>query len=694
MQVSLGVHDLPTRRSRRPGKRPASHTEVRTGSPTNASYRQLFVNHKGKVSDKWEHYLSIYDLELRPMMSRHKPMQLLEIGVQNGGSLEVWGKFLPAGSTITGIDVDPRCSRLRFDGSIEVLIGDAADPQVLDRLLASRRFDIIIDDGSHRQTDILSTFRSLFPRLKHGGKYLLEDLHASYWRSHGGGYREAQSAIEFFKTIIDAQNLEHFEEASRPEGRLLAELQAFNSSVGRVSFYDSVAVVEKYAYGKTAPFRRLITGRRMRVTQMLSYVDAMTDAPASIEMIGPVRNEALKACVDELDRVRSELVALKSDAGRLALDEGSSEAGEPAATPEMEALRAKILSLSEARAAASGEAAALQAALADRDLQIEQYQAVLRDKAAEIEVMAAQIASREADVLAAEIARRERELAGQTQQILELRAAADSRAAEVGRLGEGLAERDLQIVQLQTAFQGKCLEVEVLSTKMAGAEASLLELQARSNLFAGEAARLEAAVAERVQECSQLQEVIDQKMTELEAQAVALRDRDSKIVDFRAAAASMEAQSVRREEALAARDAKIAALESLSGFAVEAETLRMTLSNAQAENAALQRRMTELEGDLLAYETTIAANEARILELADSVQSHSQMVAVLGEQGARARDREAEQVRTIEALNARLDRIHAAWVFKLDSVLVRSVKMSAFGLARPAPLLLTSRPSS
>ncbi|KAF0137725.1 MAG: chromosome segregation protein [Xanthobacteraceae bacterium] len=240
-----------------------------------------------------------------------------------------------------------------------------------------------------------------------------------------------------------------------------------------------------------------------------------------------------------------------------------------------------------------------------------------------------------------------------------------------------MAERDQQCQQLQAVIDQKMTELEVQATS-----------------FAGETARLEAAVAERDQQCQQLQAVIDQKMTELEVQAVMLRDRDSKIVEFRAATAAMEAEGVRREEVLTARDAKIAALESLSGFAVEAEALRMTLSNAQAEIAVLRSHMGVLDGRLLAYEATIAANEARILELAASAKSHGQLVTVLREQGARASDREAEQLRTIQALNARLDRIHAAWVFRLDSALVRSVKTSAFGLARPAPLLLTSRPTS
>ena len=40
----------------------------------------------GKTSDKWASYLTYYDELFAPL--RHKPISMLEIGVQNGGSQE------------------------------------------------------------------------------------------------------------------------------------------------------------------------------------------------------------------------------------------------------------------------------------------------------------------------------------------------------------------------------------------------------------------------------------------------------------------------------------------------------------------------------------------------------------------------------------------------------------------------------
>jgi hypothetical protein len=60
----------------------------------------LFFEHDAKRVDKWEQYLGTYQSELAPFVERGTPVRLLEIGVQNGGSLELWANYLPTGSVI------------------------------------------------------------------------------------------------------------------------------------------------------------------------------------------------------------------------------------------------------------------------------------------------------------------------------------------------------------------------------------------------------------------------------------------------------------------------------------------------------------------------------------------------------------------------------------------------------------------
>ena len=55
------------------------------------SFKQLFQHHDGKISDKWSSYLDEWDRVFAPI--REKRCRLLEIGIQNGGSLEIWSKY-------------------------------------------------------------------------------------------------------------------------------------------------------------------------------------------------------------------------------------------------------------------------------------------------------------------------------------------------------------------------------------------------------------------------------------------------------------------------------------------------------------------------------------------------------------------------------------------------------------------------
>ncbi|HEX9872458.1 MAG TPA: hypothetical protein VGC99_28455, partial [Candidatus Tectomicrobia bacterium] len=55
-----------------------------TSTPKKHTLEQLYAEHSGKVSDKWSSYLTEYGRIFADY--RHKPIRLLEIGVQNGGS--------------------------------------------------------------------------------------------------------------------------------------------------------------------------------------------------------------------------------------------------------------------------------------------------------------------------------------------------------------------------------------------------------------------------------------------------------------------------------------------------------------------------------------------------------------------------------------------------------------------------------
>jgi hypothetical protein len=235
---------------------------------------RAFFQHDGKLSDKWEQYLSIYEIELKRFVAEGKPVRLLEIGVQNGGSLEIWSKYLPPDSTVIGIDIDPKVQNLHFEGNVRAFVADVNDNKKVERLIGTDPFDIVIDDGSHTSSDIIAAFKSLFSRVSPGGKYIVEDLHASYWSSHGGGLRLRSSSIEYLKDIVDALNADHFRSEDTVSTAERLELQKLGKQIARITFYDSVAVIEKLIKEKEQPYRHLMSGQHALVNDPLDFIVA------------------------------------------------------------------------------------------------------------------------------------------------------------------------------------------------------------------------------------------------------------------------------------------------------------------------------------------------------------------------------------------------------------------------------------
>ncbi len=159
---------------------------------------KLYAEHISKVSDKWSSYLKEYNRLFDSY--RNKPVRLLEIGVQNGGSLEIWSKYFSNAEKLVGCDINPDCARLDFeDQRIAVVVGDANSDAAQEAVLGhAPAFDVIIDDGSHRSSDIVKSFARYFPHVADGGLFIAEDLHCSYWQDFEGGLFDPFSSMAFF----------------------------------------------------------------------------------------------------------------------------------------------------------------------------------------------------------------------------------------------------------------------------------------------------------------------------------------------------------------------------------------------------------------------------------------------------------------------------------------------------------------
>lgn len=187
----------------------------------------IFLEHAGRGIDKWHHYLAIYERHLARF--RCRPVKLLEIGVQRGGSLQMWQEYLGPQADVMGLDIDPACAELGTGH--EVIIGNQADPAVLDRVGVMH--DVIIDDGSHLGSDQIATFEHLYSKMAPDGVYICEDTHT--------GYRPdwpRPSFIDFAKARVDDLHA-WFRESNG----------GFASQTDGVHFYDSVVVFERRRRG-------------------------------------------------------------------------------------------------------------------------------------------------------------------------------------------------------------------------------------------------------------------------------------------------------------------------------------------------------------------------------------------------------------------------------------------------------------
>ncbi len=208
------------------------------------SLRELFYSHDGNLIHKWDHYFDIYEKYFSKY--RGKELNILEIGISHGGSLQLWKKYFGDGVNIYAIDINPECQKFE-DDQTKIFIGSQSDRQFLESVISQiPLMDIIIDDGGHRMDHQLVSFEMLYMKVKEGGIYLVEDTHTSYWTEFYGGLRNPGSFIEKSKGLIDSLYESHIHEKERIETSDVAR------HIQSIAFYDSIVVFEKHL--RAAPF--------------------------------------------------------------------------------------------------------------------------------------------------------------------------------------------------------------------------------------------------------------------------------------------------------------------------------------------------------------------------------------------------------------------------------------------------------
>ena len=161
----------------------------------------IYAGNEGVKVHKWHHYLPLYDRYFSQY--RNTPVKFLEIGVNNGGSLQMWRRYLGKDAVLCGIDINPDCAQ--YDGqSGMVRIGSQDDPAFLAKVVKEMGgVDVVLDDGSHQMPHIEASLRALFPLLAQNGTYMIEDLHTAYYPRFGGGFRASENFFNTVRRMID-----------------------------------------------------------------------------------------------------------------------------------------------------------------------------------------------------------------------------------------------------------------------------------------------------------------------------------------------------------------------------------------------------------------------------------------------------------------------------------------------------------
>jgi len=189
-------------------------------------------------------------------------LRFLEIGAASGSSLQAWVEYFSNAQSIAGVayGADPGQAKERACAlsqklceTVEIYSVDQSNVTQLQSMVSesgAAGWDIIMDDGSHHPMHMLTSFKHLFPSVRAGGLYIVEDVETNYIAvpkelygnmiESGLGAQPPESAVEKFKQLADVISRNHFG---------YPELTVFGSNVdadiAEVRFGDGLVIIRK-----------------------------------------------------------------------------------------------------------------------------------------------------------------------------------------------------------------------------------------------------------------------------------------------------------------------------------------------------------------------------------------------------------------------------------------------------------------
>ena len=192
-----------------------------------------------------EGYTDFYHENLKGL--KGKKLDILEIGVARGDGIASFYFYFPY-SNLIGVDNNP--FKIRYKSKrIRNMYVDISSRQILKNLTnhLNQKFDLIIEDCSHKLIDQILCFSENFKNLKKGGIYIVEDL--NFPEIHKM-YNPTNEAVDL-KTILKKINLgeEIFTKFMKEN-----EIEYIQNNIENIKFYkghdnSEIVFIKKKVHG-------------------------------------------------------------------------------------------------------------------------------------------------------------------------------------------------------------------------------------------------------------------------------------------------------------------------------------------------------------------------------------------------------------------------------------------------------------
>lgn len=195
-------------------------------------------------SDKYGSHFYTPRYETHLSRYKNKPVTLIEIGVggytdksRGGQSLRMWSEwFTHPGCVIIGVDIEDKDLNID-DKRVFFRRGSQVSCEFLTSIVDEFGLpDVVIDDGSHRPSDVIETFSFLFPLMSDDAIYIVEDTQTSYWNSVGG-LNLHDPTHSYFKRLVESINYAELPGQPRPS--------FFDMNVSGLHFYHNLIIIDK-----------------------------------------------------------------------------------------------------------------------------------------------------------------------------------------------------------------------------------------------------------------------------------------------------------------------------------------------------------------------------------------------------------------------------------------------------------------